>query len=340
MATEVDHADLTGAALHPPLGTAESGAALGLSDVSNAELAQDSSGYDLRRMNLVDDEYVIGSANRPIALKVYDAGAGADVNLLSGQVVAPRKFSTTAPVGTVQWLLNFEGNLNDSSGNGYTGTLGGVAGGTARYPYFVGPGGAVRGFLFDGQTWITRSLTGAANLNITGAITIEVLMAPMAIQQFAGTDTWLDKYGIIVACSNSTATGTPLQYARYVVINGASSDTYRKVRWGHEAAGTAYLLDDDDCLCPGPLQVLTVTRDSAGTALKTYLNGYEVASTTVGAAPSGTAPNQVSVGAFVTATATDQYTFTGFIASLRITEGEFSAAQVLSEAKSAMGWAA
>jgi hypothetical protein len=289
------------------------------------------------KVNLVDDEIVIGSSARPIALKVYDATLGMDVTLGSG-IAAPRKFSATAPTGTVVWLLNFEGNLNDSSSYATGATLGGVAGGVARYPYYVGPGGAVRGFLFDGQTWLTRSLTGASQLDITGAITVEALIAPMALQQFAGTDTWLGKYGVVVSCSNSTGTGTPFQYSRWTLINGASSDTYRKVRWGHEAAGTAYLLDDDDSLPPGPLQVLTATRDSAGTALKIYLNGYEVASTTVGAAPSGTAPNQVSVGANVTATATDQYTFTGFIASLRVTNAEFSAAQVLSEAKSAMGW--
>jgi hypothetical protein len=293
------------------------------------------------QVNLVDNEIAIGSSDRPIALKVYDSGAGAYVTLgASGgsSIVAPRKFSATAPTGTVQWLLNFEGNLNDSSGNGYTATLGGVAGGTARYPYYVGPGGAVRGFLFDGQTWLTRSLTGASGLDITGAITVEALLAPMQLQQYSPYETWLDKYGFIVACSNSTSTGTPLQYSRYSLINGATSDTYRKVRWGHAAAGTAYLLDDDDMLPFGALQVLTATRDSAGTALKIYLNGYEVASTTVGAAPSGTAPDQVSVGAVTTATASDQYTFTGLIASLRITDAEFSAAQVLSEAQSAMGW--
>jgi hypothetical protein len=293
------------------------------------------------QVNLVDNEIAIGSPDRSIALKVYDSGAGAYVTLgASGgsSIVAPRKFSATAPTGTVQWLLNFEGNLNDSSGNGYTATLGGVAGGVARYPYYVGPGGAVRGFLFDGQTWLTRSLTGAAGLDITGAITVEALIAPMQLQQYSPYETWLDKYGFVVACSNSTSTGTPLQYSRYSLINGATSDTYRKVRWGHAAAGTAYLLDDDDSLPPGPLQVLTATRDSAGTALKIYLNGYEVASTTVGAAPSGTAPDQVSVGASQTATASDQYTFTGLMASLRITDAEFSAAQVLSEAQSAMGW--
>ncbi len=293
------------------------------------------------QVNLVDNEIAIGSSDRPIALKVYDSGAGAYVTLgASGgsSIVAPRKFSATAPTGTVQWLLNFEGNLNDSSGNGYTATLGGVAGGTARYPYYVGPGGAVRGFLFDGQTWLTRSLTGASGLDITGAITVEALIAPMQLQQYNPYETWLDKYGFIVACSNSTSTGTPLQYSRYSLINGAFSDTYRKVRWGHAAGGAAYILDDDDMLPFGALQVLTATRDSAGTALKIYLNGYEVASTTVGAAPSGTAPDQVSVGAVTTATASDQYTFTGLIASLRITDAEFSAAQVLSEAQSAMGW--
>ncbi|MGA1524916.1 MAG: HisA/HisF-related TIM barrel protein, partial [Planctomycetota bacterium] len=77
MATEVDHADLTGAALHPPLGTSESASALAIADVNNSILVEDGSGYDVVRVNLVDDEIVIGSSDRPIALKVYDA-AGAD----------------------------------------------------------------------------------------------------------------------------------------------------------------------------------------------------------------------------------------------------------------------
>jgi hypothetical protein len=333
------HNTLSGAELHDPKGVYPTPA--GLPDQSEAWRLEDPSGYGVINVDLVDNDILVGSSDRSINLKVYDSGAGAYVTLgASGgsSIVAPRKFSATAPTGTVQWLLNFEGNLNDSSGNGYTATLGGVAGGTARYPYYVGPGGAVRGFLFDGQTWLTRSLTGAAGLDITGAITVEALIAPMAIQKYNIADMWLDKYGFIVACSNSSSTGTPLQYSRYSLINGAISDTYRKVRWGHEGAGTAYLLDDDDMLPFGALQVLTATRDSAGTALKIYLNGYEVASTTVGAAPSGTAPDQVSVGAVTTATASDQYTFTGLIASLRITNAEFSAAQVLSEAQSAMGW--
>ncbi len=340
MTTEVNHSDLTGSDLHPPLGTSESASALAIADVNNAILIEDGSGYDVARVNLVDDEIAIGSSDRPIALKVYDSGAGAYVTLgASGgsSIVAPRKFSATAPTGTVQWLLNFENNLNDSSGNGYTATLGGPTGGTARYPYFVGPGGAVRGFLFDGNTWLTRSLTGAAGLDITGAITIEVLLAPMQIEMYNHFDEILDKWGWIVASYNSTSTGTAFNRSRYALSNGAYSG-YRAIRFAHAASGTGYSVESNN-LCPfGPLQVITATRDSAGTALKIYLNGYEVASTTVAAAPSGTAPDQVSVGGALTATANDQYTFTGFMGSLRITDAEFSAAQVLAEAQSAMGW--
>jgi len=256
-----------------------------------------------------------------------------------GGIVAPRKFSATAPTGTVQWLLNFENNLNDSSGNGYTATLGGVTGGVARYPYYVGPGGAVRGFFFDGQTWLTRSLTGASGLDITGAITIEVLLAPMQIEMYNHFDEWLDKWGWIVACYNSTSTGTTFNRARYALSNGSYSTAYRAIRFAHAAAsGLGYSVESNNLCLFGPLQVITATRDSAGTGLKLYLNGYEVESATVAAAPGGTAPDQVSVAAALTATATDQYTFTGLMASLRITDAEFSAAQVLSEAQSAMGW--
>ena len=257
------HSTLSGAELHDPKGVYPTPA--GLPDQSEAWRLEDPSGYGVINVDLVDNDILVGSSDRSINLKVYDSDAGAYVTLGAGGgggIVAPRKFSAVAPTGTVQWLLNFEGNLNDSSGNGYTATLGGVSGGTARYPYFVGPGGAVRGFLFDGQTWLTRSLTGASGLDITGAITIEVLLAPMQIEQYTHFDQWLDKWGWIVSCSNSTSTGGAFNRSRYSLSNGAYSTSYRAIRFAHEASGTGYSVESNN-LCPfGPLQVITATRDS------------------------------------------------------------------------------
>ena len=287
---------------------------------------------DVLKVNLVDDEIVIGSSGRPMSIKVYDSGLGAEAALaLAAHDGNPVGFTATVPAGTCHGCWQFDGDLTDLSGNGYTLTLAGPSGGVARYPRWLGK----RGLLLDGKTYAYRLMSGAANLLNTGALTIEMLCAQLPIHTESTAQQHLVEWGALWAARDA-ASSAPGSRSQYQLLCGASSATTWNFNYYHQTAAPALEAHSDaDVMVPGHLQVVTLTRDSAGTAIKLYLNGYEVASWTAAAAPGGTAPDTFYVGA-VPKTG-GLYAFRGWIGGLRFTNAEFSAAQVKSEAWGALG---
>jgi hypothetical protein len=337
--TEVNHSDLTGSDLHPPLGTSESASALAIADVANAILVQDGSANDVARMDLNDDRFDIGSSGRPIALKVYDSGAAAYAEVLAaggaGTVVAPRGLQATTPVGTIEALFGFDGAITDASANAYHVALAGTAGGVARYAHLHAGGGSKQGFVFLGDTWLTRSTASSPNLDITGALTLEVLCAPLGLTQNLGTDTWLSQWGYFVSLADA-AYGAPFSRARYGFNGGVLSASAAQIGYAHQTAAAALAYTTDPCPpLPGLLQHLCVTRDAAGTAIAIYVNGVLRHSATLAAAAGGTAGDTFSIGTINGNQA--GYTYRGWMGGLAVISGELSAAQVLARAKYALG---
>jgi hypothetical protein len=334
--TEVNHSDLTGSDLHPPLGTSESASALAIADVNNSILVEDSSGYDVVRVNLVDDEIVIGSSSRPINLKVYDPTSGTDaVVALGSGIAAPRGIMTTLAAGTFAGLWQFQGDRVDDSGNGYNLSLGGPAGGVARYAHLHAGGGSREGVVLLGDTYLWRATSGAANLDISGALTLEILCAPLNLTQNANTDLHLSQFAYIFSLADGTF-GSPLSNARYSAYAGLVSASAAYLGYAHESATPASISSSDPCpALPGMLQHLCWTRDSAGTGLNIYVNGYLRHSATLAAAPGGTAGDTFAIGTINNNAA--GYTFRGWIGGAAVIAGELSAAQVLARANYALG---
>jgi hypothetical protein len=326
------HSTLSGAELHDPKGVYPTPA--GLPDQNEAWRLEDPSGYGVINCNLVDDEIAIGSPDRSIALKVYDSGAGAYVTLGSG-VAAPRGLQATTPVGTIEALFGFDGAITDASANAYHVALAGTAGGVARYAHLHAGGGSKQGFVFLGDTWLTRSTASSPNLDITGALTLEVLCAPLGLTQNLGTDTWLSQWGYFVSLADA-AYGAPFSRARYGFNGGVLSASAAQIGYAHQTAAAALAYTTDPCPpLPGLLQHLCVTRDAAGTAIAIYVNGVLRHSATLAAAAGGTAGDTFSIGTINGNQA--GYTYRGWMGGLAVISGELSAAQVLARAKYALG---
>ena len=324
------HSAQSGAGLHDHRGVYPT--PQNLEDQATALLWRDVENNAVIQADLENDRVRIGSSGRPLDLQVYDSTAAAFVDLLSGVPSgSPAGFDTTVPTGTCHGCWLFDGDLTDETGNGYTLTLAGPSGGVARYPRWLGK----RGILLDGKTYAYRLMSGAANLLNTGALTIEMLCAQLPIHTESTAQQHLVEWGALWAARDA-ASSAPGSRSQYQLLCGASSATTWNWNYYHQTSAPALEAHSDaDVMVPGHLQVVTLTRDSAGTAIKLYLNGYEVASWTASVAPGGTAPDTFYVGA-VPKTG-GLYAFRGWIGGLRFTNAEFNAAQVKSEAWRALG---
>jgi hypothetical protein len=313
--TEVNHSDLTGADLHPPLGTSESASALAIADVNNSILVEDSSGYDVVRVNLVDDEIVVGSSDRPIALKVYDPDSGVAQSILA--VRRPAGFDSSPSSGTCQGLYQFDGNLNDSSGNGRNLTAAGT--GTHGFTRWRGKSGVI----LDGARWFSVASTGFTS---TTDLTIE-MMVRLA---------WKGSYGAIVMCQDATPSA-PVSRAQYSFAGGYSSSSFNTSYYSHQTSAPAAITWQPAFLQSGSVHAITLTRDSAGTGLSLYVDGALHDSTTVASAPGGTAPNTLFIGG--QPYSAGNYEWEGELFSVAIHTGiEMGAAEVLARHQNALGW--
>lgn len=209
-----------------------------------------------------------------------------------------------APVG----LWQFDGNLNDSSGNGFTLT---VESGTAVYGE-VAPG--VRGVYFDGITQLVYN-TFSPLLNIMGDLTIECIIRLIA---YPGTGV-----GRMIASHAALGETYSTNFAyEFAVLGGPN---LMRMLWESAAgANSAYTISSS--LVLGSLNHIAVTRTS--NVVQFYLNGKAW-----GAASSALTPGEGGqTGRFRVGDAnTTSYAPNCLMSSLKIISRALSAAEIKAE---------
>lgn len=210
-----------------------------------------------------------------------------------------------APVG----LWQFDGNLNDSSGNGFTLT---VETGTVLYAE-IAPG--VRGAYFDGSTQLYCT-TYNSPLNIQGDVTIEMLVMIVSYpsggvnRSFVSHGAPGETYSTNFAYEFSFITGTPLT-TRFL--------------WEHDA-GTNDALSLSALPALGVISHIAVTRTS--NVVQFYLNGNAWGS------PSSTltAPNGSESGRFRIGDANpNSYAPNCILSSVKVVSKALTAAEIKAE---------
>lgn len=255
-----------------------------------------------------------------VALSSEYAVSGSDTIVTPDFVVAgaPMKYHTTSFSPVALWQLN--GNLNDSSGNGFTLTL--ESGGTARY-LNNGPGaGDLKGFLFDGVTRLVYNTTGSS-LQITGDVTIEMIITLASYS----ANSVLFSYG-----GNNTTEATNLLYNLALATTDGVGLT-----WSSEH-GSAVLDTYTSTLASIPLGVpchFAVTRTSD--VIQFYLNGQAIgAASSALTTPTGGTSSVFHLGGEV-GTGTNFVPKYSSIASVKVIASALSSAQVLSEYQATLG---
>lgn len=225
-------------------------------------------------------------------------------------------------------LWNGFDNKNDSSGNGFTLTLGG---GTERYAE-VGHG--LHGFLLDGATWYKRTGNDSA-LNLAGDMTIEAIVRPLAqpaglakavvaAMGVEGIDTGNnDNFYYAMYAGNATVGGDPN-------VAGIVSSSFF---YEHDA-GVNVQLDSHTYRNLNEEQHWAWVR--FGTTVRAFLNGFpqgaDFTGLTLGAV--GGAPTQkFSLGGGDNGTEL----FTGVIASVKVSNVARSNAYIFNDAARCLG---
>jgi hypothetical protein len=332
------HSAQSGAGLHDHRGVYPT--PQNLEDQATALLWRDVENNAVIQADLENDRVRIGSSGRPLDLQVYDSGAADYVTLGAASspgssIAAPRGIMTSLAAGTFAGLWQFQGDRVDDSGNGYDLSLGGPVGGVARYAHLHAGGGSREGVVLLGDTYLWRARSSAANLDISGALTLEALCAPLNLTQHANTDLHLSQFSYIFSLADATFS-SPYSNARYGAYTGLISASIGYLGYAHESATPAAISSSDPCPpLPGMLQHLCWTRDSAGTGLNIYVNGHLRHSATLAAAPGGIAGDTFAIGTINNNAA--GYTFRGWIGGAAVIAGELNAAQVLERANYALG---
>ena len=241
-----------------------------------------------------------------------DAGAG-QANL-SGLRQINYHDTTHTPVA----LWNFDGNLDDSSGNSIT--LGVGPGGTERYAPI---GGGKRGFFFDQGTYLTTVSSSPAALEIVGDMTIEMLIAPASLDHGG--------YASIIRYTKPTSgrvnsTHNNL-YTLYTVTDGGANYLAYYAEKDGGPTGISHL--DASSVLPAYSQIFHFAMVRASNEVSFYVDGAQLGSTSSGlAAPNGGSASELYVGS----TSTPDKYFNGVIASLKICNTALTADQILDEA--------
>lgn len=255
----------------------------------------------------INDASVLTLRNTGREVELYSDGS----NILVARDVGGTLlgWTPTALAGTVVGLYNFEGDLSDDSGNAYDLSVGA---GTARYSTTGGKLGAE----FDGSTYFSRAYT--ADLNQTGAVTIEILMI----------DSRTSGGGCVVS-HNGGGGGSGL-YASYQIYPQPQAALVRH----YTSAGSVQALSTNGVSTREPF-VLTVTRNGSTYDWTTYINGY-----LQGTSGSLSAPDASTSGAFrvgIAGPSGSAIAADAWVGSIRVINTELTADQVLVDAYEALG---
>jgi len=171
-----------------------------------------------------------------------------------------RKFNYLDTAFSPMVLYNFNNTINDSSGNGYNLTLGD---GTEKYITING----LTGFYFSGTEYLTKTLESAF-INF-GAITIEtIIILP------GTTGTALPTGNVIVIFGNNSELATGNQAWSLISANPTGASSGNRLHYFVEhGAGVNISYTSTACFPVGQICHAALSRNSAGTILKFYVNG-------------------------------------------------------------------
>jgi hypothetical protein len=209
----------------------------------------------------------------------------------------------------VRGFWNFENDLTDDSGNGFTLSL---TSGTANY-------GVVNGLTawMPQQGQLAERATPDALLQISGALTIHVLMLSST-----GSAINSAEQRMVLCFDGGAKPGGNAQYDLNLVNTGG---IINKLRYFAEygGGGANEIVNLQTNVLPGAFHLYTLTRDATALDLNMYIDGDLVSNVAAANAPTGGATARVQrIGELP-----------GFYAGLMICEEESSAATVLAQAQ-------
>jgi hypothetical protein len=224
-------------------------------------------------------------------------------------VALPVKPSLTVPVGTVQGLWYFDGNLLDETSNSIDLSHAGT-------PYYrSSPAPGVSGTFINGQLITSPQSATSDPIRLTGAMTLECLINPSQIA---------DPNGYICHFLNvGTGTANNSLWALRLSINNELDYFHEDVsEVGHTVSSQVFI-------APGKWHHVAFTRDSAGTLIRLYVDGVLVRREVVTDPPSGGADSHIQIGQ----SETPDRRYFGGMDSIRITDAEFRPEHILASAR-------
>jgi hypothetical protein len=203
-------------------------------------------------------------------------------------------------------LYHFEGNANDSSGNGRNGTVSGATLTTGKV------GSNAYAFAHADSTDVITFGTAGFNFVSSDAFSFALWVKPDASQP--------DANAIVISKSNFSTTG-------YAIIQngGANSNQYTFiVGTGAGLSG----IGSNFTLTAGSWNHVAVTRAANGTSTKVYVNGAQVANVNFLTAIASSDPIPLGIGNLGPAPGTPGLVFNGDIDELAIWSRELAAYEV------------
>lgn len=242
-------------------------------------------------------------------LMFWEHTATAPQTIVTSQSSVWLYLDDTMPQGVsvdAEVLYRFDGtatSLTDLMGNGHDQVL--QSGSTFYVPVdgFVGLGFA---------TAEEYKAASSAAYQYTGAMTAEIEYFNEAVPTASRT---------LFSCAASGGTEAANELYRLYGVSSTSLITYAI----EHGAGTAYTKALAAMMPVGTIQLLTLTRNTAGTTITLYLDGTQIATETV-TAPTGGTSSQLTLGDRGDGTAEGWH---GVIFGMRITPACFTATQVL-----------
>ena len=254
---------------------------------------------------------------------VIEAGSIRDkLAVIESSIAGARPFevgdlylSTTNPTGvtaTPEVVYQFDGSLNslnDRTANAHNLS---VAEGTLRHAALRGRVGV----LFDGNLRLEAPLSAA--LQITGALTVEMIIAPVEFSTGSHT---------IIECARDGELET--QNIMYAILHNndaaTASQTILPCRYLHEqnAGSNIDVTFANSGLQKNVATYVALTRDSGGSVVNLYQDAF-LSGTNTDDNPTGGSLSQLSIGKAHGAA----LAFRGYVFSVRITPEEFTPAQV------------
>ena len=215
--------------------------------------------------------------------------------------------------------LPLNGNLTDSSGNGYDVTVGS---GTERYASFL-PEGSVKGFYFDGSTYLTRNVRTPA-LDLIGDMTTEFLINYLSIGS--------SSLNVLIYGANGETLDDNCLWSSVLSINGNISSI--NTIWEYGAGLNVTTSFTQTINFNETIHVATVR---SGSSFSTYINGSLVGTATGLTAPQTSASpiQKLYMGADTTLAIN---TATYILGGVRIFGSVLTDDQIAEDARSQLSW--